>query len=85
VQQVPVGQRLGVLGVDLADRPNGPGAGAAGMGVDATASSARATIDRATTATANRLAAAGYPVSTTEIYVVEAQIIAADTSILTIV
>ena len=55
------------------------------MGVDATASSARATIDRATTATANRLAAAGYPVSTTEIYVVEAQIIAADTSILTIV
>ena len=51
----------------------------------ATASSDHAAIDRATTATAARLAAAGYPVSTTEIYVTEAQITAADTSILTIV
>jgi putative ABC transport system permease protein len=51
----------------------------------ATASSAHAAIDRATTATANRLTAAGYPVSTTEIYVREATITAADTSILTIV
>ena len=51
----------------------------------ATASSDHAAIDRTTTATAARLAAAGYPVSTTEIYVTEAQITAADTSILTIV
>jgi putative ABC transport system permease protein len=51
----------------------------------ATASSAHAAIDRETIATANRLAAAGYPVSTTKIYVAEAQITAADTSILTIV
>jgi putative ABC transport system permease protein len=50
-----------------------------------TASSAHAAIDRATTAAANRLAAAGYPVSTTKIYVAQAQITAADTSILTIV
>lgn len=51
----------------------------------ATASSAHAAIDRATAAATARLAAAGYPVSTTEIYVTEAQITAADTSILTIV
>ena len=38
-----------------------------------------------TTAAANRLAAAGYPVSTTKIYVTEAQITAADAAILTIV
>jgi putative ABC transport system permease protein len=50
-----------------------------------TASTAHAAIDRATTATASRLAAAGYPVSTTEIYVTQAQITAADTAILTIV
>jgi putative ABC transport system permease protein len=50
-----------------------------------TASSAHAAIDRATTAAAARLAATGYPVSTQEIYVTEAQITAADTSILTIV
>jgi putative ABC transport system permease protein len=50
-----------------------------------TASTAHAAIDRATTAAANRLAAAGYPVSTTEIYVSEAQITAADTAILTVV
>ncbi len=50
-----------------------------------TASDAHAAVDRATTAAANRLAAAGYPVSTTEIYVAEAQITAADTAILTIV
>jgi len=51
----------------------------------ATASSAHAAIDQVTTAAARRLAAAGYPVSTTEIYVTEAQVTAADTSILTIV
>jgi putative ABC transport system permease protein len=50
-----------------------------------TASTDHAAIDRATTATANRLAAAGYPVSTSEIYIAEAQITAADRSILTIV
>ena len=50
-----------------------------------TASSDHAVIDRATTAAANRLDAAGYPVSTTEIYVAQAQLTAADTSILTIV
>ena len=49
------------------------------------ASSDHAVIDRATTAAANRLDAAGYPVSTTEIYVAQAQLTAADTSILTIV
>jgi putative ABC transport system permease protein len=51
----------------------------------ATASTAHAAIDRVTTAAANRLAAAGYPVSTTKIYVTEAQITAADAAILTIV
>ena len=51
----------------------------------ATASTAHAAIDQVTAAAASRLAAAGYPVSTTEIYVTEAQITAADTSILTIV
>jgi putative ABC transport system permease protein len=51
----------------------------------ATASSGHAAIDRATAAAASRLAAAGYPVSTTEIYVTQAQITAADTAILTIV
>jgi putative ABC transport system permease protein len=50
-----------------------------------TASTAHAAIDRATAAASNRLAAAGYPVSTTEIYVTQAQITAADTAILTIV
>jgi putative ABC transport system permease protein len=50
-----------------------------------TASTAHAAIDRATTAAAYRLAAAGYPVSTTEIYVTEAQITAADTAILAVV
>ena len=50
-----------------------------------TASSGHALIDRVTTAAANRLDAAGYPVSTTEIYVAQAQLTAADTSILTIV
>ena len=38
-----------------------------------------------TTTVANRLAEAGYPVSTTEVYVTEAQVTAADTSILAIV
>jgi putative ABC transport system permease protein len=51
----------------------------------ATASSAHAAIDQTTTTAASRLAAAGYPVSTTKIYVTQAQITAADTAILTIV
>ena len=51
----------------------------------ATASTAHAAVSRVTTAAADRLAAAGYPVSTTKIYVTEAQITAADAAILTIV
>src|ERR1700733_15194763 len=50
-----------------------------------TASSGHAAIDRVTAAAAARLTAAGYPVSTQEIYVTEKQITAAETSILTIV
>ncbi len=50
-----------------------------------TASSGHAAIDRATAAATARLAAAGYAVSTQEIYVTQAQITAADRSILTIV
>jgi putative ABC transport system permease protein len=61
------------------------GSGAADSIWLATASSGHAAIDRATAAAASRLAAAGYPVSTTEIYVTQAQITAADTAILTIV
>jgi putative ABC transport system permease protein len=51
----------------------------------ATASSGHAAIDRATSAVAARLAAAGYAVGTQEIYVTQAQITAADRSVLTIV
>jgi putative ABC transport system permease protein len=51
----------------------------------ATASSGHAAIDRAATAAAARLAAAGYAVGTQEIYVTQAQITAADRSVLTIV
>jgi putative ABC transport system permease protein len=50
-----------------------------------TVASGHAAIDRATSAAAAKLAAAGYAVSTTEIYVTEAQITAQETSILTIV
>jgi len=50
-----------------------------------TASSAHAAIDRAATAVTARLAAAGYPVSTTKIYITQAQITASDASILAIV
>jgi putative ABC transport system permease protein len=50
-----------------------------------TAGTGHAAIDRATAAAAARLTAAGYPVSTQEIYVTEKQITAAETSILTIV
>ncbi len=50
-----------------------------------TASSGHAAIDRVTAAAAARLTAAGYPVSTQEIYVTEKQITAAETSILTVV
>jgi putative ABC transport system permease protein len=50
-----------------------------------TASTGHAAIDRATTAAAARLAAAGYTVSTTEIYVTQAQITASARSILAIV
>ena len=50
-----------------------------------TASSAHAAIDRAVTAVASRLAAAGYPVTTSKIYVLEGQYTAAENSILAIV
>jgi putative ABC transport system permease protein len=50
-----------------------------------TASSGHAAIGRATNAVAARLAAAGYPVSTQEIYVTEQQITASEKSILAIV
>ena len=50
-----------------------------------TASPAHAAIDRAATAVASRLAAAGYPVTTTKIYAVEAQYTASENSILAIV
>ena len=51
----------------------------------ATASATHGAVDRATSATAARLAAAGYAVGTTEVYVAEAQITASDKSILAIV
>ena len=50
-----------------------------------TASSAHAAIDRAAAAAAARLAAAGYPVTTTKIYALEAQYTASENSILAIV
>ncbi len=50
-----------------------------------TASSAHAAIDRAATAVTGRLAAAGYPVTTTKIYVLEAQFTASENSILAVV
>ena len=50
-----------------------------------TASPAHAAVDQAATAVARRLAAAGYPVTTTKIYAYEAQITAAANSILAIV
>jgi putative ABC transport system permease protein len=50
-----------------------------------TGSAPHATIDRAATAVASRLAAAGYPVTTTKIYVLEAQYTASENSILAIV
>ena len=91
--------RVRVIGIDTVPTSNGDtayfplpvlerldgGPGTANSIWLTTASTAHAAIDRATTAAANRLAAAGYPVSTTEIYVTQAQITAADTTILTIV
>jgi putative ABC transport system permease protein len=50
-----------------------------------TRSSSHAAIDRTAAVVARRLAAAGYPVSITKVYVAEAQITAADTAVLTIV
>jgi putative ABC transport system permease protein len=50
-----------------------------------TASSGHAAIDQATAAAAARLAAAGYAVSTTEVYVTDAQVTASVKSILAIV
>ncbi|HEY6313945.1 MAG TPA: FtsX-like permease family protein [Streptosporangiaceae bacterium] len=91
--------RVRVIGIDTVPTSHGDtvyfplqvlerldgGSGAADSIWLATASSGHAAIDRATAAAASRLAAAGYPVSTTEIYVTQAQITAADTAILTIV
>jgi len=50
-----------------------------------TASSAHAAIDRAATAVASRLAAVGYPVTTTKIYALKAQYTTSENSILAIV
>jgi putative ABC transport system permease protein len=91
--------RVRVLGIDTGQTNNGDtvyfplqvlerldgGPGTADSIWLSTASSGHAAIDRATTAVAARLAAAGYAVGTQEIYVTQAQITAADRSILTIV
>ncbi len=91
--------RVRVIGIDTVPTNNGDtvyfplpvlerldgGPGTADSIWLSTASSAHSAIDRATAAAAARLAAAGYAVSTQEIYVTQAQITAADTSILTIV
>ena len=91
--------RVRVIGIDTVPTNNGDtvyfplpvlerldgGPGTANSIWVSTASTAHAAIDRATTAVTVRLAAAGYPVSTTEIYVTQAQITAADTAILTVV
>jgi putative ABC transport system permease protein len=50
-----------------------------------TGSSTHAAIDQAATAVASRLAAAGYPVATSKIYVLEAQYTASENSVLAIV
>lgn len=50
-----------------------------------TGSSTHAAVDRAATAVASRLAAAGYPVTTSEVYVLEAQYTASENSVLAIV
>ena len=50
-----------------------------------TASSAHAAIDQAATAVASRLAAVGYPVTTSKIYALEAQYTASENSVLAIV
>jgi putative ABC transport system permease protein len=50
-----------------------------------TASSSHAAIDRATAAVAGRLAAAGYPVSTQELYVAKADNSATDDTMLTVI
>jgi putative ABC transport system permease protein len=91
--------RVRVIGIDTVPTNNGDtvyfplpalerldgGPGTADSIWLATASSGHAAIDRATAAAASRLAAAGYPVSTTEIYVTQAQITSSDTAILAIV
>jgi putative ABC transport system permease protein len=91
--------RVRVIGIDTVPTNNGDtvyfplpvlerldgGPGTADSIWLSTASSGHAAIDRATAAAAARLVAAGYAVSTQEIYVTQAQITAADTSILTIV
>ncbi len=50
-----------------------------------TASPAHPAIDQADTAVASRLAAAGYPVTTTKIYALEAQVTASENSVLAVV
>ena len=91
--------RVRVIGIDTVPTNNGGtvyfplpvlerldgGPGTANSIWLATGSTAHAAIDRVTTAVTDRLAAAGYPVSTTEVYVTQAQITAADTTILTVV
>ena len=91
--------RVRVIGIDTVPTNNGAtvyfplpvlerldgGPGTANSIWVSTASSGHAAIDRATTAVTARLAAAGYAVSTTEIYVIDAQITAAEKSLLTVV
>jgi len=91
--------RVRVIGVDTVPTNNGDtvyfplqvlerldgGHGTADSIWLSTASSGHAAIDRATAAAVRRLAAAGYPATTTEIYVTQAQITAADNAILTVV
>ena len=91
--------RVRVLGIDTVPTNNGGtaylplpvlerldgGPGTADSIWVRTASSAHGAIDRVAAAVAARLAAAGYPASTAKIYVIDAQITAAEKSILTIV
>jgi putative ABC transport system permease protein len=93
----PVGVR--VIGIDIGQNNNGDivyfplpilerldgTPGAANSLWVSTASRAHAAINRAATAVASWLAADGYPVTTTKIYVIEAQDTASDNSILAIV
>ena len=91
--------RVRVIGIDTGETNNGGtvylplqvlerldgGPGTANSLWLTTASSGHAAVDRAATAVANRLTAAGYRVSTTDIYVLQADFTATDTTVLAIV